>query len=128
MDGYGRRSVYHQINRNFLPPNMLAFDMPTPFTTFGKRNVSNVPAQSLTLMNDPFVKEMATHWANELLKREQSFEERLHEIYWRAFSREPSPDEIVTAKSFFDGKEHTVELWADYCHVVFNMKAFIYLI
>ena len=128
LDGYGRRSVYQQINRNFLPPNMLAFDMPTPFTTFGKRNVSNVPAQSLTLMNDPFVKEMATHWANELLKREQSFEDRLQEVYWRAFSREPTPDELETAKSFFEGHEQSAAQWADYCHVVFNMKAFIYLI
>ena len=31
---------------------MLAFDMPIPFSTFGNRNVTNVPAQSLTLMND----------------------------------------------------------------------------
>ena len=33
--------------------------MPVPFTAFGRRNVSNVPAQSLSLMNDPFVAEQA---------------------------------------------------------------------
>ena len=33
----------------------LAFDTPVPFSTMGRRNVSNVPAQALTLMNDPMV-------------------------------------------------------------------------
>ena len=33
----------------------LAFDAPVPFSTMGRRNVSNVPAQALTLMNDPLV-------------------------------------------------------------------------
>ena len=33
----------------------LAFDAPVPFSTMGRRNVSNVPAQALTLLNDPLV-------------------------------------------------------------------------
>ena len=42
---------------------MLAFDTPIPFSTVGRRNVSNVPAQALILLNDPFVHEQAAVWA-----------------------------------------------------------------
>jgi hypothetical protein len=55
LDGDGRRSVYTEVRRNFLPPMMLAFDAPQPFNTMGRRAASNVPAQALILMNDPFV-------------------------------------------------------------------------
>ncbi|MDH5603882.1 MAG: PSD1 and planctomycete cytochrome C domain-containing protein, partial [Cyclobacteriaceae bacterium] len=54
LDGNGRRSVYLEVRRNFLSPFMLAFDTPPPVSTFGSRNATNVPAQSLTLMNDAF--------------------------------------------------------------------------
>src|SRR5262249_14703341 len=47
LDGDGRRSIYLQVRRNFLTPMFLAFDYPIPFTTMGKRSVSNVPAQAL---------------------------------------------------------------------------------
>jgi hypothetical protein len=59
LDGAGRRSVYLEVRRNFLSPFMLAFDTPLPSSTVGRRSVSNVPAQSLILMNDPLVVELA---------------------------------------------------------------------
>ena len=51
------------VRRNFLNPMFLAFDTPAPFSTMGRRNVSNVPAQALTLMNDPLVVSQARLWA-----------------------------------------------------------------
>ena len=55
LDGGGRRSVYQAVRRNFLSPMLQAFDLPTPASTMGRRHVTNVPAQALTLLNDPFV-------------------------------------------------------------------------
>jgi hypothetical protein len=52
LDGDGRRSIYLGVRRNFLNPMFLAFDYPIPFTTIGRRSVSNVPAQALTMMNN----------------------------------------------------------------------------
>ncbi len=63
LDGDGRRSIYLNVRRNFLNPMFLAFDTPVPFSTMGRRNVSNVPAQALTLMNDPLVVAQARLWA-----------------------------------------------------------------
>ena len=57
LDGNGRRSIYLGVRRNFLNPMFLAFDAPVPFSTMGRRNVSNVPAQALTLWNDPLVQQ-----------------------------------------------------------------------
>ena len=55
------------VRRNFLNPMFLAFDAPVPFSTMGRRNVSNVPAQALTLMNDPLVVGRARIWAERRL-------------------------------------------------------------
>ena len=62
LDGDGRRSIYLAVRRNFLSPLLLAFDTPIPFSTVGRRTVSNVPAQALILMNDPFVHQQAEAW------------------------------------------------------------------
>lgn len=138
LDGDGRRSIYTSVRRNFLSPMMLAFDMPIPFTTFGKRNVSNVPAQSLTLMNDPFVGDQALMWARNLLSKVESMDERLERIYIQAFSRPPSKQELDEARAFLLEQGEIYELsdaevlqdyrpWLDFCHAVMNMKEFIFL-
>ncbi|MEZ5433107.1 MAG: DUF1553 domain-containing protein [Verrucomicrobiales bacterium] len=46
VDGEGRRSLYTEVRRNFLPPFLLAFDTPIPFNAMGRRAAPNVPAQS----------------------------------------------------------------------------------
>ena len=57
----------------------------------GRRNVSNVPAQALTLMNDPFVVDQARLWADRVLaetggRRRANASTRL---YATAFGRPP---------------------------------------
>ena len=139
LDGEGRRSVYQAINRNFLPPMLLAFDMPIPFSTFGKRNISNVPSQSLTLLNDPFIAEQAGIWAGKIVALPEDFNQRVQEVYLNAFSRLPDQKEITQAERFFEEqlalldmspKQGNVQLdlWKNYCHSIFNMKEFIFLI
>ncbi len=140
LDGHGRRSVYQAVRRNFMEPMMLTFDRPIPFSTFGKRNVTNVPAQSLILMNDPFVIDQAQKMAQLVLSEEpMNQEERIGFIYLRALSREPTEEELQKAGDFLQmlaqsydlsdaAAVNSPEVWQDYCHSVFNMKEFIYLI
>ena len=64
LDGNGRRSIYIEVRRNFLSPLMRTFDTPQPFSTVGRRNQSNVPAQALILLNDPFVRQQTDLWLN----------------------------------------------------------------
>ena len=95
LDGDGRRSLYLNVRRNFLNPMFLAFDMPVPFSTMGRRNVSNVPAQALTLMNDPMVVGQARLWARRVMRNGQSARVRLDQLYETAFGRRPTDQEAA---------------------------------
>lgn len=139
LDGDGRRSIYISVRRNFLSPMMLAYDRPLPFSTFGARNSSNVPAQSLTMLNDPFVAEQADTWAQRIVAMDLDTLAKIEYIYMRALSRPPTPEETANARIFLDDEAQRMELdaeaaendpglWAAFCHVVFNLKEFIYLI
>jgi hypothetical protein len=134
LDGAGRRSVYLAVRRNFLTPMFLAFDYPTPFTTIGRRSVSNVPAQALTLMNNPFVVQQAERWARRVLAEPAANgDERLTRLYLLAFGRPPSEDEVRDARGFLEeqGRQYDgpadVRVWADLCHVLLNVKEFIFV-
>ena len=132
LDGAGRRSIYQEVRRNFLSPMMQAFDRPIPSSTVGARNTTNVPAQSLTMLNDPFVAEQARVWAEALVAMDMDDADRIRHIYARAFSRTASAREIESGLAYMAkegmGRElDTEQLWADYVHVVFNLKEFLYL-
>lgn len=125
LDGNKRRSVYLEVRRNFLNPMMLAFDMPSPFSAMGRRSVSNVPAQSLVLMNDPLVLELAAAWATQLTA--SSDRDHLTLAFRQAFAREPDASEVERLISFVEASPDRKSAWRDLCHVLFNKKEFIYL-
>lgn len=138
LDGNGRRSIYISVRRNFLSPMMLAYDAPQPFSTVGRRTVSNVPAQALILMNDPLVLKMSESWAKRTIAEEDSVEARIDVMYRRAFSRPPREMEQEQATAFLrrqaeayqlnwpDAKDDS-RLWADLAHVLFNVKEFVFI-
>jgi hypothetical protein len=139
LDGDGRRSIYTRIRRNFLPAIPLAFDMPVPFQAMGRRNVTNVPAQALTLMNDPFVVEQSARWAARILvDPATSVDESIGTMYREAFARPPSPDELAAARGFLSaqaaihGGDFATDprqpaVWADLAHALINAKEFIFV-
>jgi hypothetical protein len=134
LDGAGRRSIYLAVRRNFLSPFMLAFDTPSPFSSMGRRNVSNVPAQALILMNDPFVVEQAMKWAEKISAEPVSTESKVDQMYRLAFARLPSEGEKKVALDFLtesagtkDGSSIPVSTWADFAHSLINTKEFIFL-
>lgn len=133
LDGNGRRSIYIAVRRNFLSPMMLAFDTPSPFSTVGRRTMSNVPAQALILMNDPFVVEQAKRLADRLLSdASQSVEQRVDRLYLAAFARPPHPHEVSEAVAFLNSQSMNTadeqrEAWKNLCHVMFNLKEFVFI-
>jgi len=133
LDGAGRRSIYVGVRRNFLVPMFLAFDYPVPATCMGRRSVSNVPAQALTLMNNPFVLQQAEVWAKQILSRkDKTSEQRVEGIYLSAFGRPPTAKETETAVRFVQAQSKQyagdeLKSWTDLCHVMFNVKEFIFV-
>ncbi|HBU58815.1 MAG TPA: hypothetical protein DEB48_03120, partial [Verrucomicrobiales bacterium] len=113
---------------------MLAFDMPQPLSTFGRRTTSNVPAQSLIMMNDPFVVEQSKLWAKRILGMGNDDNQRVMIAYQLAFGRQPDQEETRAARAFLttQAKDHGEaqpgeKAWSDLCHGLFNVKEFIFL-
>jgi cytochrome c553 len=139
LDGAGRRSIYLAVRRNFLSPFLRVFDAPLPFSTVGRRNVSNVPTQALILLNDPFVVEQAKLWAASVAaRRGTSARERVGDMYRAAFARSPHPHEEDAALDFLAEQQRVWGVgperldadprpWSDLCHVLFNVKEFVYV-
>jgi hypothetical protein len=133
LDGDGRRTVYLNVRRNFLAPMLLAFDYPIPFSTIGRRSVSNVPAQALALMNNPFVLQQAEVWAQRTAAQKSGPKDRVREMYVSAFGRPPTAEEEQNALSFVDEQSRQypagepLRPWADLAHVLFNVKEFIFI-
>ena len=106
----------------------LAFDYPIPFNTIGKRSVSTVPAQALTLMNNPFVLQQADVWAKRVLSESGlSAKERISTMYETAFARPPSPQEMEEALRFVEERADDPRVWSELAHVLFNVKEFIFV-
>ena len=127
LDGKGKRSLYVSVKRNFLSPMMLAFDTPVPFSSMGKRTVSNVPAQALIMMNDPFVHEQSVIWAKSFTDAKLNTTQIVEQMYMKAFSRGPSENELGAALEFLGEGKVDVQKLTDFAHVIFNTKEFIFL-
>lgn len=138
-DGAGRRSIYLEVRNNFLSPMMRTFDTPVPFTTVGQRTISNVPAQALILLNDPFILSQARLWAHRLLAaRDAPPGELVGEAYRQAFARPATAAELAAALEFLErqarayGQADTArarpeQVWTDLCHVLLNTKEFVHV-
>jgi hypothetical protein len=114
IDGDGRRSIYINIRRNFLPDSLTVWDYPAPISTFGRRNSSLVPAQALFLMNSELVRIEANRWADRAPTIDQ--------MYLEAFGRAATSEEIAIGTKFLDSG-HTL---ADYAHALFNTTEFVF--
>ena len=139
LDGDSRRAVYQEIRRNYLPPLLLAFDLPQAAVALGKRGVTNVPAQSLALLNDPFIIQQAKRWADQIIHTANlSTEERIDLVHQIALSRPATEKEIELSKhmlNYFSKSAPTKdghiaqskEAWQNLCHLMFNRKEFIFI-
>jgi hypothetical protein len=100
--GDPRRSIYIKVIRNSLNPFLTTFDAPVPFATRGKRDSTNVPAQSLALLNDTRVIDWSRGWAlciiNDLKDRPDDL--RIRQMFREAFSRYASDDEVKQSLAY----------------------------
>jgi hypothetical protein len=135
LDGHGRRSLYLQMSIMAPPVFLTAFNLPDLKLPTGRRDVTNVPTQALTLLNDPFVSAMAKHWVAKLLQAPHTTPEvRVRAMFVQAFGREPQDDELsrwsAAARDFAtpNGGElmQDEEAWAQLAHALFNTTEFLF--
>ena len=113
--------------------------MPKPSTARGMRDVTNVPAQSLTMMNSPFIILQSAKWAEALIiDGESNPSERIVKMFVRALGREPSFAEMDQSQIFLASvaEERDISpedilsskaVWQDFAQSIFNFKEFIYI-
>jgi Protein of unknown function (DUF1553) len=126
-----RRSVYLLVRRNALNPLITTFDGPKPFTTLGRRDATNVPAQSLTFLNDPFIIESAQSWSRRL-DAQQSDALKIDTLFIQALGRPATPSEQQACSRYLADlvKTHAGNqpaAWQDLAQSIFNLKEFLYI-
>ena len=94
------RSVYLPMLRDHLPDALDAFDAPDSAFVTGDRDETSVATQALFLMNDPDVMRTADAFADRLLARKGSDDERVSWAFELAFGRAPSATELGAVRSF----------------------------
>jgi mono/diheme cytochrome c family protein len=139
LDGNGRRSVYIKVTLMQGSKFLEVFNFPDPKMAQGRRDVTNVPAQALTLMNDPFVIGQAEFWAERLVAApDGSVAARIDRMFRTALGRPPLPAEqqrfelmVRDLASLLGVAEGDVlkskPVWKDVAHTIFNFKEFIYV-
>ena len=135
IDGDGRRSIYLKVSIMAPSRFLLSFNFPDPKLPTGHRDVTNVPAQALVLLNDPFVLSLAEQWAQRLVQQShRTPAARLREMFVEALGRSPQEDELVRwSKLANSASTETGDLlmkdqmaWKHVAHTLFNTKEFIH--
>ncbi|QDV33031.1 PSD1 and planctomycete cytochrome C domain-containing protein [Tautonia plasticadhaerens] len=129
-----RRSVYILAKRGLLHPLMTTFDFMDTTLPCGRRDVTLVPPQALTLLNNAFVHEQSTAAARGVLADDGGTEGRIRGAWRRILARDPRDSEVELAREHLrrrrdrpDGPD--AELWAmaSLCHVLMNTNEFLYV-
>ena len=133
-----RRSVYSYWKRGMKYPMFDVHDQPDQNVTTEKRNVTTVPTQALTLLNNEFVLMQARHLAERVMRESAQSDPAAwtRTLYRIALSREPSPAELAghveflrKQREFQAAKGPTADLAAltDLSHVMLNANEFVYI-
>ena len=121
--GVWRRSIYVYRKRGLPFPMFEVFDLPDQNISCGRRNVSTVPTQALTLLNDEFVLRQAKLFADRVKEAAPNDPAKQIEMAYRiALTRAPDEKEFAIASDFLK-KQSLVDL----THVLLNLNEFLYV-
>lgn len=104
-----RRSLYTFAKRTAPFAMYAAFDSPSGETCVARRERSNTPLQSLTLLNDEMFLEMARALGSAIAATEGTVEQRAAELFRRCLSRAPSDDELAKLVTFYQKQHERLE-------------------
>ncbi|TDU73280.1 cytochrome c [Prosthecobacter fusiformis] len=98
---YSYRSIYLPIIRDQIPEVLSVFDFPDASLVNGERDTTNVPGQSLFMMNNPQALSAADAFASRVAKHPGTPLEKLTYAFQLAFARFPTEQEMTSIKSFW---------------------------
>jgi len=104
-----RRSVYAKVLRNNRDALLDVFDAPFGFNSTASRDTTTTPVQSLLLINSSMMLRRATSLAQRVEKAEPDEARRITLLYSLAFGREPTSDELSTAREFLKRQANRID-------------------
>jgi len=120
------RSVYLPVMRNLPLESLALFDMAAGSIVTGQRPQTTVPAQSLYLLNSPYVLKAADLAAQRLLAdRPQSEPHRVKLAYERIFNRPPTDSEVEASLKFVKSNSDAAKGWAALCQSLWASHEFL---
>jgi hypothetical protein len=132
-----RRAVYILIKRSFRFPMLSAFDLPDNVSSCGRRDITTVPNQALTLLNNRTIKEQADAFAARLLRESDGTPGNVAALAWKyVYGRSITPGERKQVIEFIEANTRTASTAgaasikaavAELCLALFNTNEFIYL-
>jgi hypothetical protein len=118
-----RRSIYIYQRRSLPFPMFETFDHPNMNLSAGARNVSTVPTQALTLMNNPAVLRQAELLAQRIISdAPDDMAKQIDLGYEYALSRPPT--ELERSIALRTVKEQSLVVFT---HVLLNLSEFLYM-
>jgi mono/diheme cytochrome c family protein len=120
--GSHRRAVYRFIVRSQQQPFMTTLDCADPSMQVDKRNETITPQQSLALMNNMFMLQMANDFALDLRQSTKDPRSQIQQLYLRALGRAATPEELAAIEPYL--QQHGLE---NVCRLVFNLNEFLFV-
>ena len=117
-----RRGVYVYRRRSLPYPMFDTFDHPDMNVTAGARNVSTVPTQALTLLNNPFVLSQAQRLADRIRGETTDLRAQIDLAYRIALARPAAQAEIAIATDLIRRQS-----LVSFTHVLLNLDEFMYM-
>lgn len=122
-----RRAIYLLVKRSFRFPMLSAFDLPDNVTSCGRRDITTVPNQALTLLNHSAMLHQSAAFAARLWRDTGGQIEATPERAWQlAYGRPVSEDERRQALAFLEANGSDQAALARLCLAIFNTNEFIY--
>lgn len=135
--GNWRRSIYAQYRRTEIPTMMETFDYPEMGPNCIARSTSTVSPQSLLLLNNDRVRELAESFATRMETKHGQLSNSnvsaiVDAVFVTALSRLPSPEEREASAATLEklqlawhGDAHSALV--SFCHTILNSAAFAYI-
>ncbi|HEV8131528.1 MAG TPA: PSD1 and planctomycete cytochrome C domain-containing protein [Acidobacteriota bacterium] len=143
-----RRSIYAYSKRGLKYPLFEVHDQPDPNVTCERRNVTTVPTQALTLLNNEFVLIQARYFAQRVVHEAGSdIAKQIDVLYRIAVSRKPTRRELEQSQAFIQKQRNyhasrrlgsdsvsdstadraSLAALTDLAHVMLNASEFVYI-
>jgi hypothetical protein len=103
-----RRGLYTFAKRTAPFAMFSTFDGPSGEACVAKREVSNTPLQSLTLLNDGVIVEAAQALGREMAAKDGSTQERATMLFRRCLTRPPTAPELELLVKFHDAQRERI--------------------